>query len=104
MTKLLQLQLENEKAIYEKRKAENRNDPIALMLLKRIEIEINTLERLIDATQKTRQKITEHRYPGRLIRYVREALHRFRYYKDRRHHSLPTLPARTTLQTQAGSQ
>ena len=103
MTKLLQLQLQNEKAIYEKRKAENRNDPIALMLLKRIEKEINTLERLIDAKQKTREEIAEHRPSCGFIRYVREALHRFRNYKDRRNSAIPTLPASTILQTQAGT-
>jgi hypothetical protein len=104
MQELLYLQLQNEREIYEKRKAEGRTDLLASMLLKRIEKRIKTLERSIDAKTKTRQKITKLGYASRFARYVLKALYRSWNHKNRWHRSVFEISAKATLQAQAGTQ
>lgn len=103
MRNLLHLQLENERAIYADRFKEGRNDAVAKIVLARISSEINMLDRLLNEEQETRQESIKPRRASRFVQYVREALYRFRHYKDRRNHSISQVSASSILSTQAGA-
>lgn len=102
MRSLLYLQLENEKEILANRVKEGREDALALLVLARIQKEINTIQRLIDDEQEIRQKSNEPGLASRFVRYVREALYRLRDYENRRHYQVYEIPASAILQAQAG--
>lgn len=101
MNTVLQSQLENERARYERLIKDERKDLLAQLVLKRMEREIVSLERLANG-EENRHKSHQHRCAGGFIRYVRQVMHRFRNYKERRHYPIFSIPASATLQTQAG--
>lgn len=102
MSSQLHSQLELEKIIFNNLLAEGRNDFIAHLVLTRVENNIKSLERQLDA-KKVRKKSNEPKHSRGVIRYVRQALHRFRDYANRRYNSIFQVPASTVLQAQAGS-
>lgn len=104
MRNLLYLQLENERRIYANLVKEGRKDAIAQIVLSRVSKEINTLERLVNDEQKTRQESNEPRLTSRFVRYVCEAVYRLRHYKDGWNYSIPEVPTSPVLQAQAGTQ
>lgn len=69
----IQLELDHEREVLAKRKAEGRNDYIALALLSRIEREITTLEHRLEHEQKK----AKHRDTGKALHHAKKAIHRY---------------------------
>lgn len=100
MPNLLHSQLENERARYARLASQERNDAIAKMVLKRMKQEINELEDKLYG-EKSRKHANEHVSASGFIRYVFQAMHRFRNYAQSRNRQILSLSTKEALQTKA---
>ncbi len=94
---LLQLQLDNELAIYATLTESARKDAIAQIVLNRLSLKINALQELIDE-ENNRKISAKHKHSYAIVCYVRQALHRLRNHKNGRNNSLFQIPAKDLLQ------
>jgi hypothetical protein len=99
---VLHSQLQTEKDIYERLEQTQRKDMLAQMLLRRIEMQIKSLEERIHGSK--RKENSTRRHTSRLIQYVHETVRRLRDYKDRRINSIFQIPAKAILQAEACNQ
>lgn len=81
MKKIIELQLENEKARFATYLAEERQDMIAGIVLERMQRDIKKLQEKYDKT--TRHASIKHTNTHGLISNVREIVYRLRYHKNR---------------------
>lgn len=97
MTSLLSLQLQNERAIYQKLCKEGRKDAIAEIVLRRIEKQIINLEKQVENEENTREKNSSCACTSRFARYIKQAMYRYgiKCYGD--NHAIPSIPAIETL-------
>ena len=98
MTSLLKNELNNAQQRYLNLLKTNRNDQIAKIVLNRMIIEIQTLERKVKHEEEPRQEINTCTSPRGFTRRIREAMHRFWVKCYGNNHAIPGIPAIETLQ------
>lgn len=96
MHDLLHSQLRNTQTIHDTLLREGRADGVANIVLRRMQAEIHTYRRLI-REKKHRQEKPKHRFTGRFIRLLRQAMYRCWSYKNRSTMSIHSLFESVTI-------